>query len=122
MRKALVIEDVPELASFVIAAFEYLKFEAYAVDNVVDAIDILKADPHFAAVYISTCQESRVSAFGIATLIAAHWPAMKIFISSERLDRLSELPPCFFLAKPLNSRSLIPMIEQAFRIRSKRRS
>lgn len=117
MAKALVIEDVPELESFVVAAFEYLRFEAYSVATVADAIEILCAFNDVEAVFISTSDESRIDHLDLATLIAERWPNIQIFVSSQRITRLRDLPPCVYLAKPMNARILISTIENTLRER-----
>ena len=47
MRKALVIEEMPELAGFVAAVFEHLAFELFAVETVAEAIEMLDRDGEF---------------------------------------------------------------------------
>jgi CheY-like chemotaxis protein len=118
MRKTLIIEDVPELADFVVAAFEYLDFDAYHVETTAAAIDILSTDKQFSAVFINTSEESQINAVDLAKLIYERWPAIKIFVTADRYERLDQFPPCVFLAKPTKPRVLIFAIAQAFRERS----
>ncbi len=117
MRKALVIEEMPELAGFVAAVFEHLAFEAFAVETVAEAIEMLDRDGEFEAVFISTNGEKGVNAVELATLIKARRPTIEVFVSSERLERLHELPPCVFIAKPLNPSTLIEIITHVIRTR-----
>jgi CheY-like chemotaxis protein len=117
MRKALVIEDVPELAAFVVAVFEYLGFEAYSVETVADSIEMLNADPEIEAVFINTGDETHIGTLDLAKLIKAIKPTAEILIASERVDRLQEFPPCVFITKPLNPSTLISMIEHTVRTR-----
>jgi DNA-binding NtrC family response regulator len=117
MRKALVIEDVPELTAFVIAVFERLGFEAYAAETTADAIAMLDADSDIEAVFINTGDETQIDALGLAKLIKARKPGIEILIASARVDRLEEFPPCVFLSKPLNPSTLVSMIEHAVRTR-----
>ncbi len=117
MRKALVIEDVPELTAFVVAAFEYLGFEAYSAETAADAIEILNADGEIEAVFINICDETQLDALDLAKLIKARKPATEILIASDRVDRLHEFPPCVFITKPLSPSTLISMIEHAVRTR-----
>jgi CheY-like chemotaxis protein len=114
MRKALVIEDVPEYADFIVAAFGYLQFAAFAVETVTDAIEALNADDEIEAVFISTCPESRIDLVNLATLIAVQWPQIQITVSSYEVGRLRDFPPCVFLTKPINPRMLISILEQTF--------
>jgi DNA-binding NtrC family response regulator len=117
MRKALVIEDIPELTAFVVAVFEYLGFEAYSAETVADAIEMLNADDEIEAVFINTSNEAHIGALDMAKLIKAAKPKAEILIASDRVDRLHEFPPCVFITKPLNPSTLISMIEHAVRTR-----
>lgn len=117
MRKALVIEDVPELTAFVVAVFEYLGFEAYSAETAADAIEMLNTDPEIEAVFINTGDETHLDALDLAKLIKARKPTTEILIASDRVDRLNEFPPCVFITKPLNPSTLVSMIEHAVRTR-----
>ena len=117
MRKALVIEDVPELTAFVVAVFEYLGFEAYSAETAADAIEMLNTDPEIEAVFINTSDETHLDALDLAKLIKARKPTTEILIASDRVDRLNEFPPCVFITKPLKPSTLVSMIEHAVRTR-----
>jgi DNA-binding NtrC family response regulator len=117
MRKALVVEEMPELAGFVAAVFERLEIEAFVVETVAEAIEILDADGQFEAVFISTNGGKAIDAPELSRLIKARWPEIEIFVSSARLERLHELPPCVFIAKPLNPSTLIEIITHVVRTR-----
>jgi CheY-like chemotaxis protein len=117
MRRALVIGEEPGLAGFVAAVFVHFGAEADIVETVVEAIDLLERDGDIDAIFIDSSEESSIDAFELAGRIAARWPAKHLFVSSERQDLLQLLPPCVFLAKPWNPRTLISVIERAMRQR-----
>lgn len=117
MRKALVVEEIPELAGFVAAVFEHLEFEAFAVETVAEAIEMLNGDGEFEVVFISTNGEKAIDAPELSIFIKARWPTIEIFVASARLERLHELPPCVFIAKPLNPSTLIEIITHVVRTR-----
>jgi DNA-binding response OmpR family regulator len=52
MSRALVIDDEPELAGFIVAAFAYAGVEAQVAETVVEAIDMLERDGDIKAVFI----------------------------------------------------------------------
>jgi DNA-binding response OmpR family regulator len=110
MPVALVIEDEPELAAFAIAAFNRFGFDAFVVESVAEALDILERSEQTSVLFINLSRED--DELSLVRAVAARWPAIKIILLSARLHSLRDLPPSIFLAKPTTPATIIAIIRR----------
>ncbi len=110
MPLALVIEDEPEYAAFVVAAFNRFGFQAFAVESVAAAIENLECPNNVAAILINLSMEK--DELELANKVTARWPKIKIILLSAHLRSLRELPPSIFLAKPTTAAAIMAIIER----------
>ncbi len=64
MPAALVIEHEPELATFAVAAFKWFGLDAFSIERVSDAIEILEGSNDIAVVMINDTEEGKESSRG----------------------------------------------------------
>ena len=105
---AIVIEDEPELATFLAAVFDRVGFDTIAFESFQDAIESLGIYENIAVLLSNITGDEELLA-GMKE-IAARWPSVRLMVLSERFNRLSELPPATFISKPTNARLLIATI------------
>lgn len=110
MRLALVIEDEPDIAGFVVAAFKRFGFDAFVVESVADAVEFLEQSNGVAAIFVHLNKESEQRE--LVTTVAARWPATTIILLSSRLESLRDLPPSIFLAKPTAAATIMAVIRR----------
>ncbi len=110
MPLALVIEDEPEYAAFVVAAFNRFGFQAFAVESAADAIENLECPNNFAAVLINLSMEK--DELDLVKTVSARWPRIQIILLSDHLRSLRELPPSIFLAKPTTAAAIMASMER----------
>ncbi len=110
MPVALVIEDEPELAAFAVAAFNRFGYDAFVIELIVDAIEILERSENIAVVFINLSREE--DELALVRTVSGRWPAIKIILLSARLHSLRDLPPSIFLAKPTTPATIIAIIRR----------
>lgn len=110
MPVALVIEDEPELAAFAVAAFNRFGFDAFVIESIVDAVEILERSENITVLFINLSREG--DELALVTTVAARWPAIRIILLSGRLHSLRDLPPSIFLAKPTTAATIIAIIKR----------
>jgi|SRR5271166_3278398 len=109
MRWALVVEDEPEYAAFVVAAFNRFGFHAFAVESAATAIENLECPNSVAVILINLSTER--DELDLVNTVTVRWPKIKIILLSAHLRSLRELPPSIFLAKPTSAAAIIGVIE-----------
>lgn len=113
MPAALVIEDEPELATFVCAIFNRFGLETIAVESVAEGVGILEKADDIAVLLLNLSKD--YDQLELAKFVTSRRPAVKLIFVSSTLASLRELPPVVFLAKPTTSMALIAIIEHVVR-------
>ncbi|MGO9944916.1 MAG: hypothetical protein ACLPIC_19440 [Rhodoblastus sp.] len=110
MPAALVIEHEPELATFAVAAFKWFGLDAFSIERVSDAIEILEGSNDIAVVMINDTEEGKE--LQLIKVVARRWPTIKLALLSAHLDNLRDLPPFVFIAKPTTAELIFAIIER----------
>lgn len=107
---ALVIEDEPELAGFVVGAFRHLSFEAVAVELVERAIELMERTDRVAVAFVNLSAQGQLQA--LVTTIASRWPRVKMIVLSSQAEDMRRLPPAFFITKPTSGAILMAVLKR----------
>ncbi|MDR3424299.1 MAG: hypothetical protein P4M13_04370 [Alphaproteobacteria bacterium] len=109
MSVALVVEDEPEFSTFVVAVFERAGFDAFAIEYIVDAIEIIQQSNDVEILFINLAEQG--DDFELVKVVSRQWPTIKLILLSTQMDSLRALPPAVFVTKPTTPAVLIAMIE-----------
>jgi DNA-binding response OmpR family regulator len=110
MPVALVVEDEPEISAFVIASFRQFGCDAFAIESVSDAVEILHNSNDISVLFINLAEQS--DELELAQVVSRQWPKIKLILLSARLDSLRALPPAIFMTKPTNPAAIIAIIKR----------
>jgi DNA-binding response OmpR family regulator len=110
MPVALVVEDEPEISAFVIAAFRQFGCDAFAIESVEDAVEILQTSSDISVLFINLAEQR--DELELAQAVSRQWPKIKLILLSARLDSLRALPPAIFMTKPTNPAAIIAIVKR----------
>jgi DNA-binding response OmpR family regulator len=110
MPVALVVEDEPEISAFVIAAFRQFGCDAFAIESVEDAVEILQTSSDISVLFINLAEQR--DELELAQVVSRQWPKVKLVLLSARLDSLRALPPAIFMTKPTNPAAIIAIVKR----------
>ena len=110
MSLALVIEDEPELAGFVVGVFRHLSFEGVAVESVERAIDLIDRTGRVAVAVVNLSEPDQQQT--LLTTVAARWPHVKMIVLSSQPEDMRRIPPAFFITKPTSGAILMAVLKR----------
>jgi DNA-binding response OmpR family regulator len=110
MPVALVVEDEPEISAFVIAAFRQFGCDAFVIESVEDAVEILQTSSDISVLFINLAEQR--DELELAQAVSRQWPKIKLILLSARLDSLRALPPAIFMTKPTNPAAIIAIVKR----------
>jgi hypothetical protein len=110
MSAALVIEYEPELAIFAVAAFNWFGLDAFSIERVSDATEILEGSNDIAVLLINDTEEGKE--LHLVKVVARRWPTIELALLSAHLDNLRDLPPFVFIAKPTTAKMIFAIVER----------
>lgn len=110
MGVALVIEDEPELAGFVVGAFRHLSFEAVAVESAERAIELIDRTGRVVVAFVNLSAQDQRQA--LVTTIAARWPHVKMIVLSSQPEDMRRIPPVLFITKPTSGAILMAVLKR----------
>ena len=120
MPVALVVEDEPELSSFVISVFERAGFDAFAIEYITDAVEIIEQSADIEILFINLIE----GGYGLelAHVVSSRWPTIRLILLSAQIGSLHALPPAVFVAKPTTPAVLIAMIDHVALLSANKRT
>ncbi len=107
---ALVIEDEPELAGFVVGAFRHLNIEAVAVESAERAIELIDQTGRVDVAFVNLSREDQQQT--LVTTVASRWPHIKLIVLSPRAEDMGRIPPAIFITKPTNAAILMAVLKR----------
>jgi DNA-binding response OmpR family regulator len=110
MRLALVIEDEPQVAGFVVGAFRHLGFEAAAVESCEHAIELIDRSGKVVVVLVHLTSDEEQLA--LVTTVAERWPRIKIIVMSSRPEDMTRLPPAILLSEPTSATMIMAVLKR----------
>ena len=110
MRLALVIEDEPQVAGFVVGAFRHLGFEAAAVESCEHAIELIDRSGKVVVVLVHLTSDKEQLA--LVTTVAERWPRIKIIVMSSRPEDMTRLPPAILLSEPTSATMIMAVLKR----------